>query len=171
MYRVAIDNLIRRIERLGVAFRFMPGIEHKFINRISEKLYEKKRNPNTHIHMTLIIHQRHGILCFGFNHDKIHSEVDALTRYRHTCKKWHHLGVTLWNARITRTGRLAMSEPCRDCSIFIRRHLRFLSMISFTLTDSTARILSPSDFVSSSFVHVCGRRGGGKNKSLCPVKM
>jgi len=146
---------------MGVAFRFTPVIENKFINRFSEKLYEKKRSRNTHIHMTLISHHRHGILCFGFNHGKIHSEVDALTRYRHTCKKWHHLGVMLWNARVTLTGMLAMSAPCRDCSVFIRRHLRFLSMISFTLTDSTVRVLSPSDFVSSSFHHVCGRRSFG----------
>jgi hypothetical protein len=158
MYKTIIENAIRRIEALGVEFRFKsPGIEHKFINRFCEKLYEKTTSPNTHIHMTLLLHRRHGIICFGFNHGKTHSEVDALNRYRQTCKKWHHLGVGLWNARVTRSGKLALSEPCFHCSVFIKRHLRLLSLISFTVTDCTARRLSPADFISSSFVHVCGR--------------
>jgi len=107
--------------------------------------------------MTMIIHRRHGILCVGFNHGYVHSEVDALKKYARHHKKWHHLKTELHNARITRTGQLSLSEPCIHCSQFIRRHLHFLREICFTLSTGSMKRLSVPEFHQFRFLHVTSR--------------
>jgi len=107
-----------------------------------------------HIHVTMITNRRNGILCVGFNHGFIHSEVDALVAYRHTCQRWHHLKTELWNARITQTGCLALSTPCLHCSRFIQQHLDLLHSISFTLTGHSTRTLQRQEFREFKFQHI-----------------
>jgi len=115
--------------------------------RDSKKNFVKKfQRPQIHIHLTLIVHQKYGILCFGFNDDRIHSEVHALYQWKNL-KKYHNLKVMLWNARINRQGVLCLSQPCFHCSQYIRRNLLFFHQIGFTTGQDQQSILSRDEYL------------------------
>lgn len=67
-------------------------------------------------HGTIVI-KGGAILSYGYNHGETHSERMALNPI------WpnRRAGTSIINIRVTKTGKLANSRPCRDCHEFLVR--------------------------------------------------
>lgn len=85
----------------------------KFPVSLLTKLASKSHHPRFY-HSSIVV-RGGAIISQGYNHDKIHSEIDALTNL------WpnRRAGSTIINLRINRSGGFANSRPCRECYDFL----------------------------------------------------
>jgi deoxycytidylate deaminase len=75
-----------------------------------------QRSPNNFKHSTIIL--RGGkVVSYGYNHDDIHAEQNALSKLWPNKRK----GTTVLNFRIGRRGNLLNSKPCEFCLELIRK--------------------------------------------------
>jgi pyrimidine deaminase RibD-like protein len=86
----------------------MKAILRKLIEKSTHRLF---------FHAVLV--ERGGaILSSGYNHGKIHAEVNALS------KLWPNkrAGTKVWSIRITKSDTLGMAKPCSACEAFLREN-------------------------------------------------
>lgn len=82
------------------------------IGKLRRSLKEAKRSDHYHHrHATLLF--RGSVLCSaGYNQGWKHSEIMALNGVKH---KGGAKGMTVFNIRVTKGGRIGRSKPCEDC--------------------------------------------------------
>lgn len=80
------------------------------LRRLAEKSPHK-----TYKHAVQIV-KGGSVISYGYNHDTIHAEVQALN------KLWPGFarGTVVYSMRFTRSGNLAMAKPCDDCETALR---------------------------------------------------
>lgn len=85
--------------------------------RTIAKREAKKSNHKQFLHSAIVV-KGGSVVATGHNRGWCHAEVAALKKLWPSERK----GCKIYSFRVTKTGKMAMAKPCKECQTFLREN-------------------------------------------------